>query len=357
MPNDPRQQEHVETIGEMLGIGAGQAAAVLGEMMDAPIHRELPVTDIWKPGHALAGLRRALGEQVHQAGFRFEGITHGRAWIFMAPETTAQFVAQALGDDEPADEETNASVLEEIANIMLSRVVGEFANQMGVDINHREPAFSTELARNPMFVGTEPMAFFRARMRLAPEGGTRSGELLLVVSCSVPEVVQGELDALESEDPKTRFLLPGEYALSQKPGLWSTLLGSCVSVCLRNRRTGAAGMNHYLLSHANDRQPPGRYGDTALAILWRQLRQWDPNPRNYEARIYGGAKMFERADSFRIGEANVAYARAALTSLGIAITEEQVAGNLGKHILFDTERNTVTWRDCSVDGRNPKRAA
>lgn len=306
------------------------------------------MTDIWQPRDARCGLGAALGPTVDQVGFRFQGIVNGRAWIFAAPETTAQLYAQAMGAGEPFDQEGAVEMLVELGNIMLSRIVGEFSNAMGFELNHREPSYSRELNSNPMFFGTDDMVFFRTRMRLNPPGGTPSGELMLVIACTLPTALLEEISTIRSDDPRKRFLMPGDFVSSRNPGIWSTLLGSCVSVCLLNRTTGDAAMGHFLISHSNGRPDVGRYGDTSLGLLWWQLKAWDPVASHYEARIYGGANMFSRHDTFQIGSANVAYARAAMANLGIRVAEEQVGGDLGRYVVFDTAARQVTWRFCEV---------
>ena len=45
----------------------------------------------------------------------------------------------------------------------------------------------------------------------------------------------------------TAKILPGEYYATNKDMALVTVLGSCVSACLRDRDTGIGGMNHFML--------------------------------------------------------------------------------------------------------------
>jgi len=60
-------------------------------------------------------------------------------------------------------------------------------------------------------------------------------------------------------------ILPGEYYVTSRDMLLVTVLGSCVSACIRDRVTGAGGMNHFMLPHGGqDESSPlsasARYG-------------------------------------------------------------------------------------------------
>src|SRR5205085_2681480 len=65
----------------------------------------------------------------------------------------------------------------------------------------------------------------------------------------------------------TAKILPGEYYATDKDMALVTVLGSCVSACLRDRESGIGGMNHFMLpdegklvgAHGNV-SAGGRYG-------------------------------------------------------------------------------------------------
>ena len=62
-----------------------------------------------------------------------------------------------------------------------------------------------------------------------------------------------------------RFILPGELCIEKEPVEIGTLLGSCVAVCLFNRKYGFGGMNHYMLAQARpDERPTGKHGDHSI---------------------------------------------------------------------------------------------
>ena len=144
-----------------------------------------------------------------------------------------------------------------------------------------------------------------------------------------------------------RYLMPGEYHITRSPMQIDTLLGSCVSVCLRNRIKGFAAMNHYLLAKPtkdNDNDV-GRYGTTSIEHIVKSLLAMDPNPDHLEAQIFGGgAVMDSLAKTSNVGGDNIAMAKEMLAKFGIRITKSDIAGTKGRRISFNTETNEVSSR-------------
>ncbi len=144
-----------------------------------------------------------------------------------------------------------------------------------------------------------------------------------------------------------RFLLPGEYHVTKKQMSIDTLLGSCVSVCLYNRKNGYAAMNHYLLDRPKDEQTTdiGRYGTTSTEHIINTLMSVDNNPFNYRAQIFGGAAVVDALkDSRDIGGRNVLVAHEVLDSYRISIIKKDIGGTRGRRIKFDTATNTIHCR-------------
>lgn len=151
------------------------------------------------------------------------------------------------------------------------------------------------------------------------------------------------------------FLLPGEYHIVKKPVVIETLVGSCVSVCLYNSKTGHAAMNHFL--HA---QPPatkadsdiGQYGSTATEHIIRSLMKFDEKASHYQAQIFGGAAVIKISSSKSdVGQKNIAITRKILAAHGIVITREEIGGTRGRRVRFDTATNTVFCRFAGQVGR------
>jgi chemotaxis protein CheD len=142
------------------------------------------------------------------------------------------------------------------------------------------------------------------------------------------------------------FLLPGEFRVSKGPELIETLLGSCVAVCLYNVKNSQAAMNHFLQSSPRlDGDPDiGYYGLTSTEHIIGMLMKSDPIASHYRARIYGGAAVLKTEGMANIGQNNIEIARRVLSASRIRIVEEEVGGDRGRRIKFDTATNTVVCR-------------
>ena len=140
------------------------------------------------------------------------------------------------------------------------------------------------------------------------------------------------------------FLLPGEYVISKKPHEITTLLGSCVAVCLYHSKAGFGGMNHFMLpTSSGDRS--ARFGDVAIDTLVRFMDRGAGGLNGAEAMLFGGASVVGAIRSAsNIGDNNVAMARKKLKEYGISITKEQVGGKSGMKIRYQTWDNQVQWR-------------
>jgi len=133
-------------------------------------------------------------------------------------------------------------------------------------------------------------------------------------------VAQG--DSIVSGDPDVEF---------------TTVLGSCVAVCLHDGRAGVGGMNHFLLAEpapiANeDARLLNRYGVHSMELLINAMLKQGAIRQNLKARIYGGATM--RQGLGEIGNSNIQFARRFLTNENIAILGENVGGVSARRVEF-----------------------
>ena len=88
-----------------------------------------------------------------------------------------------------------------------------------------------------------------------------------------------------------RYLQPGQLVVSVMPAAITTILGSCVAVCLWEPHRGIGGMNHFMLPMAagNGSASSPRFGPAAMEQLLTQVREAGARPPLLRARIYGGA--------------------------------------------------------------------
>lgn len=118
-------------------------------------------------------------------------------------------------------------------------------------------------------------------------------------------------------------LLPGEYQVVSAGTMLVTVLGSCVSACIRDTRRRIGGMNHFMLPEGTEPMGPlsesARYGAYAMEILVNDLLKNGAKRRYLEAKVFGGGAVIEGMVQANIGERNAAFVLEFLHSEGIAI--------------------------------------
>ncbi len=130
----------------------------------------------------------------------------------------------------------------------------------------------------------------------------------------------------------------GEYAVVSNPTVLVTLgLGSCVGVCLRDKRTKIGGMIHVMLPEAkNNSGKLSKYAIPGVKIMVDEIVKKGGNLRDLEAKIAGGASMFQ-TKGFNIGKRNVEKIKEILVSLRIPLLAEDTGKNRARSIEFHLE--------------------
>ncbi|MBT8374186.1 MAG: chemotaxis protein CheD, partial [Deltaproteobacteria bacterium] len=115
----------------------------------------------------------------------------------------------------------------------------------------------------------------------------------------------------------------------------------CVSVCIYDRKKRVGGMNHFKLPFAVDSdQATAKFGNVATITLIRMMIHDGSKIKNLEAQILGGAhdRMVSPKD---IGLENILAAKRILARERICITSEDVRGNKGRKVVFNTGTNEI----------------
>jgi len=144
----------------------------------------------------------------------------------------------------------------------------------------------------------------------------------------------------EFQNYKFHSVLPGDFKITdQKDEVVSTLLGSCVAACIRCRRTGFGGLNHFLLPSVkgrdiDDDNQAMRYGDYAMEVLIGAIIRAGGFRGDLEAKIFGGANMFSTVSSKPVGRSNIQFVLDFINSEGISLIAEDIGGTAGRKIYF-----------------------
>lgn len=136
------------------------------------------------------------------------------------------------------------------------------------------------------------------------------------------------------EAPESVYLHPGQIYTASHAALVSTVLGSCVAVCLWDPVARIGGMNHFLL-------PSGkgpRYGNEAMTQLLDDMVVRGASVSRIVAKVFGGACVIAGFTGPRkaIGTMNAEAALQFLSSYSIPVRAEQTGGRRGRKLLFHT---------------------
>jgi chemotaxis protein CheD len=124
-------------------------------------------------------------------------------------------------------------------------------------------------------------------------------------------------------------IMPGEYYVTARDMLVVTVLGSCVSACLRDKTNGIGGMNHFMLPHSdNDPQNPvstsARYGTYAMEMLINHLTKLGAKRSNFEAKVFGGGNVLRGFTVANVGARNADFVLDFLHTEKIRIVAEDL---------------------------------
>jgi chemotaxis protein CheD len=147
-------------------------------------------------------------------------------------------------------------------------------------------------------------------------------------------------------------LLPGEYHTTKGAELLVTVLGSCISACIRDTKSGIGGMNHFLLpvQKNNTRKDESswaksydssetRYGDLAMEMLINDIIKRGGDRKYFEAKIFGGAQMFE--STMRVGDRNIEFVSKYLDFESIPISSNDTGGRQGRKLYYIPQTGEV----------------
>jgi chemotaxis protein CheD len=122
-------------------------------------------------------------------------------------------------------------------------------------------------------------------------------------------------------------LLPGEYHVSDRDIVQVTVLGSCVSACIRDTVFGIGGMNHFMLPDGDGQGGWGtstRYGVYAMEILINEILKRGARRENLKAKVFGGGNVMKALSQSPVGERNAAFALRFLETEGIPVLAQDL---------------------------------
>jgi chemotaxis protein CheD len=143
-------------------------------------------------------------------------------------------------------------------------------------------------------------------------------------------------------------LLMGQLYASARRCSISTVLGSCIAICLWDTQKGLGGMNHFMLPQWDGRAPRSpRFGDVAIEALIDAVIEVGGRRSAFVAKVFGGGNVLGQGEppaQFNIGARNTAFALHALEQADIPVVAAHLRPSRGLKIMFDTACGEVLLR-------------
>jgi chemotaxis protein CheD len=143
-------------------------------------------------------------------------------------------------------------------------------------------------------------------------------------------------------DSWTVKILPGEYYVTRGEEAISTVLGSCISACVRDPVKNVGGMNHFMLPEDASTGPNNwldpavglatRYGSYAMESLVNDLLKLGATRERLEIKVFGGGRVLSGMTD--VGARNIEFVRRYIQLEGYRITAEDLGGTQPRKVVY-----------------------
>ena len=147
-------------------------------------------------------------------------------------------------------------------------------------------------------------------------------------------------------------ILPGELYVSTHGEMISTVLGSCISVCIRDKKKGIGGMNHFMLPQNNEFSSDSwgnnpvtsasRYGNWAMEYLINAILKRGGEKSNFEVKVFGGGQMMAKMTD--IGQKNILFVYQYLADEQMKIEACDIGDVYARKVLYFPDTGCVKVR-------------
>ncbi len=142
---------------------------------------------------------------------------------------------------------------------------------------------------------------------------------------------------------------PGEFYATKEQECISTVLGSCIAACIRNVRTGAGGMNHFMLPGDPGRNGSAwqtsdaletRFGVAAMESLINEILKLGARKPDLEVKLFGGGEILNMQNS-AVGKRNVEFALRFMQEEGYEVISQDLGGPHPRKVIYFPETGKV----------------
>ena len=137
-------------------------------------------------------------------------------------------------------------------------------------------------------------------------------------------------------------ILPGEYYVTANNEAIVTVLGSCVSACIRDKVFGIGGMNHFMLpinknmsdADVASMSNAGRYGNFAMEKMINDILKNGGARENLEVKIFGGGRVLQNMQTLDIGNGNINFVREYINTEQLKLVSEDVGDVFPRKVIY-----------------------
>jgi chemotaxis protein CheD len=134
-------------------------------------------------------------------------------------------------------------------------------------------------------------------------------------------------------------ILPGEFYVTRDDELVTTVLGSCVSACIRDTVYGVGGMNHFMLpiekSGAMEKNSESaRYGNHAMEMLINEILRAGGLKKNLEVKLFGGGRVLKSMSTIDVGEQNITFIKSYVALEGLNVITADLGDIFPRKVIY-----------------------
>jgi chemotaxis protein CheD len=141
-------------------------------------------------------------------------------------------------------------------------------------------------------------------------------------------------------------ILPGEYFVSREPMVVYTVLGSCISACIRDPVARVGGMNHFMLPVPTGHQSGDawggestRYGSFAMEQLINDILNRGGQKNRLEVKLFGAGKIYD--GNIDVGARNTEWVLSYVKTEGLSVVGRDLGNVYPRKIYYFTVSGRV----------------
>lgn len=165
-------------------------------------------------------------------------------------------------------------------------------------------------------------------------------------------------------DPKFNVvaakILPGECYVSDHHEMITTVLGSCISACVRDPVAKVGGMNHFMLPIQSGKDGISRtavmdpalcYGNWAMEYLLNAVMKLGGRKERMEVKIFGGGRVLSGMTNIDVGKQNIEFILNFLENEKLRVAAQDVGDIYPRKVLYFPDTGAVKVKKLITEQR------